>query len=63
VIVPPVIGDVVATEVTVPAGTAPPSVKVLVVPETVTVTICPVVGAVANPKIVLLVVAALPQIV
>jgi hypothetical protein len=44
-------------------GTAPPSVRVVVVPETVAVTICPVVGAVAKPKIVLLVVAPLPQIV
>jgi hypothetical protein len=35
----------------------------VVVPETVAVTRCPVVGAVANPKIVFVVVAPLPQIV
>lgn len=42
---------------------APPSVSVQVVPLTVHVTISPVAGAVANPRIVFVVVAALPQIV
>lgn len=61
VIVPPVIGLVVAMEVTV-AG-APPSVRVQVVPELVQVTIWPVVGTTVNPAIVLLVVAPLVNIV
>lgn len=63
VIVPPVIGEVVATEVTVPLAAAPPSVNVQVVPELVQVTMWPVVGTTVNPLIVFVVVAALPQIV
>ncbi len=64
VIVPPVIGDVVAMDVTVPVPPgAPPSVSVHVVPDDVQVTIWPVVGTVAKPAMVLVVVAPLAQMV
>lgn len=58
---PPV--KVSATLVTVPVGTAPPSVRVQVVDDTVQVTRWPVTGTAVKPAMVLLVVAPLAQMV
>ena len=63
VIVPPVMGEVVAMLVTVPLAAVPPSAKVHVVLEVEHESKCPLGITTAGPRIVLVVVAALPIIV